>query len=76
MGEGGHLPLVSICALVSIYSYNLTVSNGGGGVICLWYLYVHWSLYILITLTVSNRGSFAFGIFLSICSLVSYILIS
>ena len=31
MGEEGHLPLVSICALVSIYSYKLTVSNGGGG---------------------------------------------
>ena len=67
---GVHLPLVSMCALVSIYSYNLTVSNGGGGhlplvsicalvsiyliymfkwergVICLWYLYVQWSLYI------------------------------
>ena len=28
---GVHLPLVSICALVSIYSYKLTVSNGGGG---------------------------------------------
>ena len=28
---GVHLPLVSICALVSIYSYNLTISNGGGG---------------------------------------------
>ena len=44
-GGGGHLPLVSICALVSIYSYKLTVSNGGG-VICLWYLYVQWSIYI------------------------------
>ena len=31
MGEGGHLPLVSICTLVSIYSYKLTVSNGRGG---------------------------------------------
>ena len=31
MGQGGHLPLVSICTLVSIYSYKLTVSNGGGG---------------------------------------------
>ena len=30
-GRGGHLPLVSICALVSIYSYNLTVSNGERG---------------------------------------------
>ena len=30
-GEGGHLALVSICALVSIYSNKLTVSNGGGG---------------------------------------------
>ena len=38
MGEGGHLPLVSICAVVSIYidliialvfSYKLTI--------CLWY---------------------------------------
>ena len=98
-GRGVICPLVSICALVSIYSYNLTVSNGGGGSfafgiymcsglyiyrsiialvfsykltilngvslmtkirkeftpftgsfkwgsICLWYLYVHWSLYI------------------------------
>ena len=27
-GGGGHLPLVSICALVSIYSYKLTISNG------------------------------------------------
>ena len=31
MGQGGHLPLGSICTLVSIYSYKLTVSNGGGG---------------------------------------------
>ena len=31
MGEGGHLALVSICALVSIYSNKLTVSNGGEG---------------------------------------------
>ena len=31
MGEGGHLALASICALVSIYSYKLTVSNGGRG---------------------------------------------
>ena len=31
MGEEGHLALVSICALVSIYSYKLTVSNGGRG---------------------------------------------
>ena len=31
MGKGGHLALVSICAVVSIYSYKLTVSNGGGG---------------------------------------------
>ena len=31
MGEGGNLALVSICAVVSIYSYKLTVSNGGGG---------------------------------------------
>ena len=29
--RGVHLPLVSICALVSIYFYKLTVSNGGGG---------------------------------------------
>ena len=28
--RGVHLLLVSICALVSIYSYKLTVSNGGG----------------------------------------------
>ena len=28
---GDSLPLVSMCALVSIYSYKLTVSNGGGG---------------------------------------------
>ena len=27
-GGGGHLALVSICALVSIYSYKLTVLNG------------------------------------------------
>ena len=66
-GRGGHLPLVSICALVSIYSYKLTILNGvslmtyggrvhsfhwqfsNGGSICLWYLCVHWSLYILIS---------------------------
>ena len=75
MGEGGHLPLVSICAVVSyiyrsiialVFSYKLTILNGvslitysakssllslavlNGGSICLWYLYVHWSLYILI----------------------------
>ena len=28
---GVHLPLVSICAFVSIYSYNLTISNEGEG---------------------------------------------
>ena len=27
-GVGGHLTLVSICALVSIYSYKLTISHG------------------------------------------------
>ena len=30
-GGVGHLALVSICALVSIYSNKLTVSNGGEG---------------------------------------------
>ena len=50
MGEGVHLPLVSMCALVSIYSYNLTVSNGkGGGHLPLVSICVHWSLYILIS---------------------------
>ena len=28
---GVHLPLVSMCAFVSIYSYNLTISNEGEG---------------------------------------------
>ena len=37
---GGHLPLVSICALVSIYSYKLTVSNGGGGSFAFGSLYI------------------------------------
>ena len=43
MGEGGHLALVYICALVSIYSYKLTVSNGGGGhlpLVSIWSLYI------------------------------------
>ena len=49
MGEGGHLALVSICALVSIYFYKLTVLNGKGGhltlvsicaLVCI-YSYIH-----------------------------------
>ena len=64
MGEGGHLPLVSICTLVSIYSYKLTVSNLplGEGVICLWYLYLHWYSFCFKW----ERGSFAFGIYVCI----------
>ena len=42
----------------------------GKGVICLWYLYVHWSLYILIRLTVSN-GAVGHLPLVSIFSLVS-----
>ena len=30
MGEGCHLAVVSICAVISIYSFKLNVSNGGG----------------------------------------------
>ena len=47
----------------------------GRRVICLWYLYVHWSLYILINWLFSNGGggSSAFGIYICICL---YILIS
>ena len=60
MGEGGHLPLVSICAVVSIYSYKLTVSNGAL-VICLWYLYVHWSLYTICTVF-SYNDHFEWGL--------------
>ena len=48
---GVHLPLVSMCALVSIYSYKLTVSNGGGGhlplvsICAVVYIYIDLSLH-------------------------------
>ena len=51
MGERCHFPLVSICALVSIYSYKLTVSNGAGGhlplvsICTLVYIYIDLSLH-------------------------------
>ena len=59
------MPLVSICALVSIYSYKLTVSNGGGGHLPLVSLCAMVSIYSY-KLTVSNGGggSFAFGIYM------------
>ena len=47
MGEGGHLPLVSICALVSIYSYKLTVSNGERGSFAFG-IYMYIGLYIFL----------------------------
>ena len=63
---GVHLPLVSMCALVSIYSYKLTVSNGEGGHLPLVSICALVSIYSY-KLTVSNhwqRGSFAFGIYM------------
>ena len=44
---GVHLPLVSICALVSIYSYKLTVSNGAGGSFAFG-IYMYTGLYIFL----------------------------
>ena len=69
--RGIHLHLVSICALVSIYSYKLTVSNGGGGSFGFGIYMV--SIYSY-KLTVSNGGGGSFGFGISIWSL--YILIS
>ena len=65
--QGVHLPLVSICALVSMYSYKLTVSNGGGGHLALVSICALVSIYSY-KLTVSNGGgvSFGFGIYMCI----------
>ena len=41
MGREGHLALVSICAVVSIYSYKLTVPNGREGGPFAFSIYVH-----------------------------------
>ena len=61
------MPLVYICTLVSIYSYNLTVSNGRGGHLPLVSMCAVVSIYSY-NLTVSNGrgGSFAFGIYVCI----------
>ena len=65
MGERGHLPLVSICILVSIY---IVDCFKWGSRSFAFGIYSHWSLYILISLTVSNGrgGPFAFGIYVCI----------
>ena len=64
---GFHLPLVSICALVSLCSYKLTVSNGEGGYLALVSICSLGSIYSY-KLTVSNggAGSFGFGIYMCI----------
>ena len=58
MGEGGHLPLVSICAVVSIYSYKLTVSNVTGGSFALVSICAVVSIYSYkLTISNGNGGS-------------------
>ena len=67
--RGVHLPLVSICALVSIYSYKLTVSNGGGVSFGFGIYMVSIKSY---KLTVLNGGGGSFGLGISMVSIKSY----
>ena len=63
--------MVSICALVSIYSYKFTVSNGGGGSFGFDIYMV--SIYSY-TLTVLNGGGGSFGFDIYMVSIYSYTL--
>ena len=65
MGERGHLPLVSICALVYIYSYKLTVSNGRLVICLIRYLYVCLYIYGVIALVFSYKLTILNGVSLT-----------
>ena len=67
--KGIHLHPVSICALVSIYSYKFTVLNGGGGSSGFGIYMV--SIYSY-KLTVSNGGGGSFGFGIYMVSIYSY----
>ena len=67
--RGVHLHLVSICALVSIYFYKFTVSNGGGGSFGFGIYMV--SIYSY-KLTVLNGGGGSSGFDIYMVSIYSY----